>query len=341
MLILFVDGIGWGPDDPASNPFARATLPHLTALLARRPVLSSGLPSGEPLALMDASAATVSGDEHVLAEIASAFADGQAMAPALALDASMGMPGLPQSGTGQGALITGRNIARAVGGHSGPFPSAAVQDVMARHSLWRHAADRGLRAALATAYPERLVHRAADGGGRLSSIARAAVQAGVPLRGPAFAAAGEAVPPFLGRSGRTASGRPIVADPFSAGRALASVAAAHHLTVYEHFATDVAGHRQDWAAAVDALERLDALIGGVGSGWPATAGDILVLMSDHGNLEDLGTHHHTGASALGAWLGPLGGGSAPAAVEDVANAIRRALGWRMAGWTTTDIDSTG
>lgn len=291
---MFVDGIGWGPDDASRNPFARATLPHLAALLGRRPV---GVPGGT-----------------------AAFAG----PGALALDASMGVAGMPQSGTGQGALITGRNVARLVGGHSGPFPTAAVQAILASDSLWRDAVRRDQAAALATAYPARIVDRVARGGGRLSSIARAAVQAGVPMRGPDDAAAGAAVPPFLGPPARAPNGRPVVADPFAAGRALAAVAAAHVITVYEHFATDVAGHRRDMGAAVDALERLDALIGGILSRWSER--DLLVLMSDHGNLEDLSTHHHTDAPAIGAWRGPPAGGPL-AAVHDVAPAIRGSLGW--------------
>lgn len=289
-----MDGIGWGPGDADRNPFARAELPHLAVLLGRRPV-----------AWRDGSAADAGGG-------------------ALALDASMGVAGTPQSGTGQGALITGRNVARLVGGHSGPFPTAAVQSILASDSLWRDAVRRGQAAALATAYPARIIDRVAGGGGRLSSIARAAVQAGIPLRGPADAAAGAAVPPFLGPSARAMHGRPVVADPFAAGRALAAVAAANVVTVYEHFATDVAGHRRDMGAAVDALERLDALIGGILSRWPER--DVLVLMSDHGNLEDLSTHHHTDAPAIGAWRGPAVG-APPAAVHDVAPAIREALGW--------------
>lgn len=291
VLVLFVDGIGWGVDDPAVNPFAHADLPHLSALLGRRPVLDAG----------------------------------STELPALALDATMGVAGMPQSGTGQAALITGRNVAAAVGGHRGPFADATVQAILSEHSLWRDARARGASARLATAYPDALIERVARGAGRLSGIARAAVQSGVPLLGRADVVAGGAVPPFLGAPRSGARDRPVVDDPFDAGQRLAAIAARHALTVHEHFGTDVVGHRGDLAAAVDALRRLDAFWGGVMAAWPAD--HVLVLMSDHGNLEDTSTTQHTLAPAIGAWRGPWPGGPPPASVTEIAPAVRRALGW--------------
>jgi hypothetical protein len=295
VLVLFVDGIGWGVDQSDTNPFARAELPHMCRLLGRRPVAGTGRPT----------------------------------LPALALDATMGVAGLPQSGTGQAALITGRNVAAAVGAHSGPFAGSDVQAVMALHSLWQDARRHGAPSALATAYPERLIERVTGGAGRLSAIARAAVQAGVPLRGPAESAAGRAIPPYFSPPRGSTGRRPIVADPYEAGRELAADARTYALCVYEHFATDAAGHRGDMDDAVDVLQRLDAFIGGILSAWPADS--ALVLMSDHGNLEDATTTQHTLAPALGAWRGPDAGGSPPASVTEIAPAIRRFLDWTPIG----------
>ncbi|MCC7019307.1 MAG: hypothetical protein IT332_06120 [Ardenticatenales bacterium] len=296
--MLFVDGIGWGVDRADTNPFAHAELPHLCDLLGCRPVTP------------------VTGTRRPTL-------------PALALDATMGVPGLPQSGTGQAALITGRNVAAAVGGHSGPFAGSDVQAVMAVHSLWQDARRYGAPSALATAYPERLIERVASGSGRLSAIARAAVQAGVPLRGPAEAAAGRAVPPYFSPPRGSTGRRPVVADPFAAGRLLAADARTHSLCVYEHFATDAVGHRGDIDDAVDVLLGLDAFVGGILSAWPADS--VLVLMSDHGNLEDATTTQHTLAPALGAWRGPASGAAPPASVTEIAPAIRRFLGWAPIG----------
>src|SRR5690606_38835229 len=74
-----------------------------------------------------------------------------------------------------------------------------------------------------------------------------------------------------------------------AGRNLARIAAAHDLTFFAHYATDTAGDRGGMAAALAALQRVDAFLAGILEALP---GDTLLLIaSDHGNLEDTRTGH--------------------------------------------------
>ncbi|HLL46788.1 MAG TPA: hypothetical protein VK399_08755, partial [Longimicrobiaceae bacterium] len=53
--------------------------------------------------------------------------------------------------------------------------------------------------------------------------------------------------------------------------------------------TDAAGHGEDLAVAVAALERVDAFLGGVVDALPDDA--LLVVASDHGNVEDVAGGH--------------------------------------------------
>ncbi len=86
-----------------------------------------------------------------------------------------------------------------------------------------------------------------------------------------------------------------------AGANLAAIANGTDLTLYAHYTTDTAGHRQDMGAAVGALQRVDRFLRGVTS---AVADDTLVFIaSDHGNLEDIRTGH-TLHPALGVAWGP-------------------------------------
>jgi len=63
------------------------------------------------------------------------------------------------------------------------------------------------------------------------------------------------------------------------------------MTVFEYFATDKAGHAQDFDRAASALSALDGLVGGV---LASLAPDqTLIVTSDHGNLEDLSVKTHT------------------------------------------------
>src|SRR5690606_38676886 len=67
-----------------------------------------------------------------------------------------------------------------------------------------------------------------------------------------------------------------------AGRNLARIAAAHDLTFFAHYATDTAGHRGGMAAALAALQRVDAFLAGILVDLPGDA--LLLVASDHGNL---------------------------------------------------------
>src|SRR5512139_896874 len=96
VLFIFLDGIGLGEDQPETNPFSRAKMPNLNRLLGGRSLLKSGAPY-----------------------------HGQA-ASLLAVDPAVGVSGLPQSATGQGILLTGKNIPAALGYHYGPKPNPEV-----------------------------------------------------------------------------------------------------------------------------------------------------------------------------------------------------------------------
>jgi bisphosphoglycerate-independent phosphoglycerate mutase (AlkP superfamily) len=120
-------------------------------------------------------------------------------------------------------------------------------------------------------------------------------------------------------------------SPRDAGTALAGLVASHDLTVFETYGTDVAGHRQDMELAATVLTELDAFLGGLADALATDA--VVMLASDHGNVEDLSTRRHTANRALAGWRGPL----APPRLEaltDVAPAILHALATPAGGADT-------
>lgn len=290
-LLLFVDGVGLGEPDPSYNPFLTARLPHLHALL-----------DGAPL---------VHGSAPVHAENASL----------IAVDAILGHEGTPQSGTGQTALLTGANAVAMHGRHFGPWVPARLQRLVREESLLASARAAGHRVAFANAYPEEVLQLidgptlpsdAPGASDRRRRRAPAFLRAGPPLaalgagvltRHTDALTAGDAVASEITNDGwRTTLGRlgvPVI-DAVSAGRNLAGIAAQHDLTLFAHYATDYAGHRGEMSGAVQALERLDAFIGGVLEDLPE---DVLVfVVSDHGNIEDVRVGH-TRNPALGLVIG--------------------------------------
>lgn len=244
---------------------------------------------------------------------------------ALGLDAGLDVQGLPQSGTGQTALLTGLNAPARVGAHLGPFPTAALRDLLATHGLPSVARTAGLRVAFANAYPDAVLARVALGRGRLDAIGRAMALAGVRLRGQDDLRRGAALSASLtGHGWREHLGIDVpIWSEAEAGARLVALAAQYDLTAFAHYATDAAGHRATRAGAVQTLARYDAFLAGVLAALPD--GMIVVLASDHGNIEDISHGRHTRNPALAAWHGA----AVPdrwAATTDVAPAILAALG---------------
>ncbi len=258
--MLFLDGVGLAPATPA-NPLARVPTPALTSLLG-------GALTRERVG---------EGPELLLA----------------ALDARLGMAGLPQSATGQTALFTGVNAPQLLGRHSTGFVGPRLAETIERASLFRSARERGHAATFANAYGHRY-RQSLEGGRRRPSVTTLAVlAAGLPLRGVAELARGEAVAWDVERDRFSAlSGESVPAVPaVEAGRHLAALAGEHRLTVWETFLTDLAGHRRWGVTAAEALSRVDGLLAGVLEA--AVPGLTLIVTSDHGNLEDETTRGHT------------------------------------------------
>jgi len=264
-ILVFLDGVGIGPGDPAHNPFAAAHLPRLRALLGGR------LPVAEHL----------DGDGRIVAE-------GAVLAAA---DATLGVEGLPQSGTGQTTLLTGRNGAAEYGRHFGPWVPTPLRPLLAAENLLRRAVDAERMAAFANAYP--LSGAPADPRifRRPAGPMLAAQSAGALTRGAAELAEGRAVASSITNERwqeRLGSDIPQV-TPDQAARTLARIAAEADVTLFAHYDTDYTGHRGDLAGAVAALERVDAFLGALADALPPDA--LLVVSSDHGNVEDVRGGH--------------------------------------------------
>lgn len=265
ILFIFLDGVGLGADDPAVNPLAAAELPTWAQLLGgRRPL--AGTPRLET-----------------------------ARALFIPTDAGLGVAGPPQSATGQAAILTGRNAPREVGGHWGPKPNAAVAALIAQASLLAQLQARGQSAALLSGYPPRYFDAIASGRRSHSAVPLAFVRAGYRLMDADDVRAGRAFSvDFTGHgwhSELNLTDVPLYAAR-EAGRRLAQAAGAYHFSFFEHWLTDYLGHRGTPAEAVRLLETLDAVLAGVLEVWDDEAG-VVVLTSDHGNLEDLSHRHHT------------------------------------------------
>ncbi len=280
VLFVFVDGVGVGARDQRVNPLARGDF------------------------------------------LLSQFADGTgALLPregrAGLADACLGVPGRPQSATGQTTILTGENAPRTIGHHLLGFPNAPLRELLVRHSLFRALAEAGLNATFANAYPVAYLRalglpchgepepeltlgrrrpRASAttvafsaGAGAFRTWADARVGRGLThdITGVRASGHGARIPPR---------------SPRAAAEILLELAAGHDLALFEFFETDEAGHGQSMERALEALSRLDAFLRALVDGLPEAWS--LVVVSDHGNVEDLSSRNHTLAKVPVLAFGP-------------------------------------
>jgi predicted AlkP superfamily pyrophosphatase or phosphodiesterase len=163
-------------------------------------------------------------------------------------------------------------------------------------TLFSRFSAEGKKAALLNAYPPRYFD-GIDSGKRLySSIPLAVTNAGLKLFTHEDLFAGRALSAdFTGNGWRAMLGFPEAPalSAHQAGHKLASLAKEYDFSLFEYWASDYAGHKQQMETAVELMETFDGVLGGL---MEELKDEMLVLVtSDHGNMEDLSTRKHTDA----------------------------------------------
>ncbi len=279
ILFLFFDGIGLGDEDPERNPFAAAQAPTLSQLAGGQ--------------------RWVRGSER--------RDSGRALfAPT---DACMGVEGKPQSATGQAAILTGLNVPRLIGRHYGPKPIPEIAEIVMRESVISRLAACGRSAGLLNAYPSQHLASLRSGKRLLSASQLALHVAGVELRDGHALLEGRALSAdFTGQMwwshaalrdsasqewrARSGDEAPPVMTPYDAGHKLAALAEEKDFTFFDCWLTDYVGHRGSLTDAVQTVELMDGVLAGLLAAWDDSAG-LVVITSDHGNLEDMAERGHT------------------------------------------------
>ncbi len=291
LLFIFLDGVGLGAADSAANPFVTSDTPALSSLLGA--ALTDRLPEVAVGGLVFRS-----------------------------LDASLGQPGLPQSATGQTALLTGLNAADAMGGHYGPWPGPTLRNLLDQGNLFSRTAAAGKQATIANMYPPGYFDALKRRRTRVNAPVHAALGAGLQLRRIADFERQDAVSADL--TGRylqqIVPGSRQLSAPQS-GRELRQLALRHDFTFFDFWLSDQVGHRGTLEEAERLVSELDAFLG---TALPDMGdGLTVVLTSDHGNLEDKTLRTHTYARVPLLATGP--GAGAFTAVSDLTGVAPVAL----------------
>ena len=291
-MLLFIDGIGVGADDPAFNPLATGRFPTLALTDARRPSAHVGAPG-----------------------------------LAYGLDAALGVPGLPQSATGQTAILTGENASVALGHHMSGFPGPTLRKILAERSVLKRLVEAGREADFLNAFGPRFFERP-ERERRLSATTLATMASGRPFRTWEDLVAGRAVVHDLTHWRMREWGYDLpLRTPEEAGAIIARESASRSFSLFEYFETDRAGHAQDRERAERCLGDLDGAIQTVLSNVDLAATTVAIV-SDHGNLEDerVATHTHNPAFFAAWGVGAGGGAAEPRSLMDIVPFVFRSLG---------------
>jgi 2,3-bisphosphoglycerate-independent phosphoglycerate mutase len=265
ILLIFVDGIGLGEDDPATNPFAAANTPTLHYLAGGQRWLKS--------------TPRIESERAIF----------------LPTDTRFGIAGRPQSASGQAVILTGRNVPAEIGEHYGPKPNPPIRAILAEDNLFKQLTTQGKRAALLDAYPPPFFV-GIDSGRRLrSSIQEAAFQGNVPILTADELIAGRALSPdWTGHGWREHLGyadTPIY-TPAESGIQMARLARNHDFSLFSTWISDEIGHKGEYAKGIEFLELFDAVMAGLLDVWNDEEG-LIIITSDHGNMENLSIRQHT------------------------------------------------
>jgi 2,3-bisphosphoglycerate-independent phosphoglycerate mutase len=281
VLFLFLDGVGLAPAG-ADNPLTDAPMPTVRDLL------------GGPLTLEQAQQRA----DLLLAPI----------------DATLGVPGLPQSGTGQTALFGGFNAAAMHGRHQPAFPPVALRPLLMEQSVLRRVVNGGGMATFANPFAPSYWQAVAARRVRRSASVIATEGAGLRFRDEADLRAGHAVAwDITGEAMRMRGMAVPPVAPHAAGANLARLAVAHDLVLWESFLPDLAGHGRLPLGVSNAMARMDSMLAGLLAARRSQ--DTLVISSDHGNIESASAPAHTRNPVLLLVVGP--GAAAFAHVQDI------------------------
>ncbi|MGD1864037.1 MAG: alkaline phosphatase family protein [Phormidesmis sp.] len=266
-LLVFLDGVGLG-DAGCNNPLSVSeAMPFLTKYLGQRLLTGASLQRSDVM-----------------------------LKP---VDATLGVEGLPQSASGQTTIYTGQNAPQFLGRHQSGFANGSLRQLIDEYGLFARALALGRTATLANAYSPEHFYAIANRKRRYSVCTLLNLSAGLPFRMQYEYEQGEAifwdvvgaVPPARNRRSLSDKGARLPISPAVAGERLAQLSGRYGVTLFECYLTDYAGHRQDWDQAIACLQRVDAFLESAIAHLPPQV--TLIVISDHGNIEDLSSKRHT------------------------------------------------
>ena len=273
MVFIFLDGVGMGLPS-TMNPFFTSQVEYLPFYSG-----NPGWPDGTPVQ---------------------------------AIDVLFGIPGLPQSATGQTTLFTGQTLPRILKKHQGSYPNRLMRKLIKRYNILSLLKKNKIRASFINAYPvfapyftEKHVQISRDGEIRFSDqfpetyknrISVTSCMMICSRQNPYDEKDVQAEKSiFQDYSNQALKQRGLYLPEFSPEKAAEIIfnrSREFDFLLYEYFQTDIYAHRKSFDECIELIKKLNRLIKKLVSLLDKRS-DTLLITSDHGNLEDCSLKTHT------------------------------------------------
>lgn len=248
---FFIDGLGIAPPDSRSNPFSSCRESFLYKLIY------DNIPGWT----------------------------------CLPVDACLGVDGLPQSGTGQIALVTGKNASAHLGKHHGPYPHTSQRAWLTSDSIIQDCDKRGFSWDMLNVYPERYFQALETRKIRMSTFGFLQTLNRKSLHRVHELADGFGFPPSL-------NFEPLKQFADLSNPGFPDGSYSHLLNQFnridlgitDNFFLDHLGHKQNLEGIVNEINTISTFLE-----YIHQSGNKInvIICSDHGNSEDISTSKHT------------------------------------------------
>lgn len=268
-LIIFVDGVGIGKKDYKFNPFFKYKSRLFNQYFSTPPSL----------------------ENQVIKEKDSFV---------FPIDPTMGVAGLPQSGTGQTSIFCGVNAPELIGKHFGPYPYSTLVPIIKEENIFTELKNLGHNVYFANAYPDQFFTYLEKGKRRLNTTALMCLLSNTRLNTLYEILNRTALTPYITNE-RLNIKLKLSLPSLSVNKAadiLINQTKKHTLTVYEYYFTDYFGHNRYSDEMEYNLLLLDKFIISILEKIDQDKDLTLLICSDHGNIEDLSVKTHTYNPAL-------------------------------------------
>ena len=211
-------------------------------------------------------------------------------------ETTLEIAGLPQSATGQSSIFTGINTAKIIGRHLSGFPSPTIEKVIKENNILKVLKNKGFRVEFANVYTKKYIDMLFDTDNnkiRPSTTTVMSMSASLRFKQVFDLNCGRGLYHDITSELLFSRGYEVdIITPEIAARNFYNISKSNNFTLFEHFKCDIIGHSQNMDKAIGELIIIDRFMGEL-LNIVDLQEFVIVITSDHGNVEDLSIKTHT------------------------------------------------